>query len=241
MNKESFKELIQSNIDRHGYHVTIVGGGIQPRFAYSIGLYSQLNFELVFPGGIYYLKDQVLQIFLEIVNNLKGSNGVMGERIAIDSLGEFSFLPVDPSWSKLMLLGVFDYYKKADIQAYQIVPDASHFTYDIPDMSKEWSSSTEPVWQWLSNKWHFKVQESSTVTTNLEALRGEAITELMRWEEGEWEMFAGPGPDVQKEDMRVVSLGTILGTDNTLLPALDLEIGNGLWRTDKESEWQNWG
>jgi len=58
----SIKELVQSNIDRSGFHVTIVVGGIQPRFAYSIGLYDQFNFELVFPGGIYYLKDQVLQI-----------------------------------------------------------------------------------------------------------------------------------------------------------------------------------
>jgi len=74
-----------------------------------------------------------------------------------------------------------------------------------------------------------------------EFFAGEPITELMRWEEGEWEMFAGPGPEVQKEDIRVVSLGTILGLDNTLLPAVHLEIGKGLWRTDKDSEWQNWG
>jgi hypothetical protein len=43
----------------------------------------------------------------------------------MDALGEFSFLRVDPSWSKLMLLGVFDYYKKDDISVYQIVPDAA--------------------------------------------------------------------------------------------------------------------
>jgi len=40
-NKRSFKELIQRNIDQYGYHITIVGGAIEPRFAYSIGLYSQ--------------------------------------------------------------------------------------------------------------------------------------------------------------------------------------------------------
>ena len=74
----------------------------------------------------------------------------------------------------------------------------------------------------------------------LKALQGEPITELMRWEKDEWEMFAGPGPEVQKEDTRVVSLGTILGIDNTLLPAVDLETGKGLWRTDRDSEWQNW-
>lgn len=140
-----------------------------------------------------------------------------------------------------MLWGVFDYYKKADMRAYQIVPDAIHFTYDIPDMSKKWSVSTEPVWQWLNRKWPYSVPESSTVATNLSALQGDPITELMRLEENEWEMIAGPGPDVQKKDMRIVSLGTALGIDNTLLPAADLEIGKGLWRTDRDSDWNDWG
>jgi hypothetical protein len=237
----SFKELVRSNIDREGYHITIVGGAIEPRFAYSIGLSTQFNFELVFSGGIYYLKDQVLKIFHEIVSSLKSGRWAPDEKIEIDTLGEFSFLSVDRSWSKMMLLGVFDHYKEADIQAYQIVPEASHFTYDTPDMSREWSVSSEPVWQWLNSKWPYNVPESSTVVTNLEALCGEPITELMRWEKDEWEMFAGPGPDVKKEDTRVVSLGTILGIDKTLLPAVDIEIGKGLWRTDKDSEWQNWG
>jgi len=90
-----------------------------------------------------------------------------------------------------MLLGVFDYYRRADVQAYQIMPDSNHFTNDIPDMSKEWSVSTEHVWQWLNRKWSYNIPESSTVIINLYALQGESITELMRWEQDEWEMFAG--------------------------------------------------
>lgn len=237
----SFKELIQSNIYRQGYHVTVVGGGIQPRFAYTIGLFSQMNFELVFPGGVYYSKDEVLQIFSTIIDNFKMNGGNSGQKIVIDSLGEFSFLLADPTWSKLMLLGVFDYYSKTDIPVYQIVPDASHFTYDIPDMSIKWSVLTQPVWQWLDCKWKYKVPGKSQVTTNLEALKGAAITELMRWEEDEWEMFAGSGPDIEEKDIRVVSLGTMLGIDNTLLPAVDIKIGKGLWRIDNGAEWNDWG
>lgn len=240
-NKTSFRALIQSNIDQNGYHITVVGGAVEPRFAYSIGLYNSLNFELVFTGGVYYLKDEMLRFFREIVNNLRASSDAIDQRIAIDALGEFSFFRVDPSWSKLMLLGVFDYYKKDDIPVYQIVPDAAHFTNDIPDMSRKWDVSTEPVWQWLDRKWQYDVPEKSQVTTNLEALKGAAITELMRWEEDEWEMFAGSGPDVEKNDMRVVSLGTILGIDSTLLPAVDLKIGKGLRRTDRNSDWDDWG
>jgi hypothetical protein len=239
MDKKSFKDLIKSNIVQHGFHITVVGGAIEPRFAYTIGLLDRLAFELVFAGGIYYMKDEVLQIIREIVNNLKTTSGLMDQRITIEHLGEFSFLPVDPSWSKLMLLGAFDYYNKAEIQAYQIIPDANHFTYDIPDMSKEWSLS-EPVWQWLVREWDYSVPAKSKVITNLEALKGEPITEMARYEEDEWEMFAGSGEDTKEEDGRIVSLGTILGIDSSLLPALDLEIDQGLWRTDRDSEWQNW-
>jgi len=240
-NKTSFRALIQSNIDQNGYHITVVGGAVEPRFAYSIGLYNSLNFELVFSGGVYYLKDQILEIFRDIVNNLRVGASVMDRKITIGSLGDFSFLPVHSSWKKLMLLGVIDYYKGVDLPAYQIVPDSAHFTYDIPDMSKKWDVSTEPVWQWLDRKWQYDVPEKSQVTTNLEALQGAAITELMRWEEDEWEMFAGSGPDVEKNEIRVVSLGTILGIDSTLLPAVDLKIGKGLRRTDRDSDWNDWG
>ena len=238
--KKAFKELVHSNIEEYGYHITIVGGAIEPRFAYSIGLSTQFNFELVFAGGIYYLKDQVLQVFNKIVDNLRTGSWTSGGRITMDSLGEFSFLTVLKSWSKMMLLGAADYYKNANIQAYQIVPDATHFTYDIPDMSREWTVSTEPVWQWLDREWPYNVPKTSKVITNLEALQGECITELTRWEEDEWEMFAGPGPDVQEGDIRIVSLGTILGIDNTLLQAVEHEVGNGLWRTDKDSGWHKW-
>ena len=235
----SFKQTIELSIDKHGYHVTVVGAGIVPRFAYSIGLYRLFEFELVFPGGIWYMKDQVLQIFYTIFDSLKLDKNTLSKSIAVKDLGNFSFLPVDQSWSKLMTLGVFDFYQQPNVQVYQILPDSEHSTLDIPDMSKEWSVSTSPVWRWLNDKWTYNVPEASTVATNLSALQGEQITELMRWEEDEWEMFAGSGPDVRQEDARIIPLATILGIDNTLLPALDLKIGKGLWRTDGDSAWQS--
>ena len=53
-------------------------------------------------------------------------------------------------------------------------------------------------------------------------------------------MFTGSGTDVKEEDVRIVSLGTILGIDRSLLPALNLQVEQGLWRTYRESGWQNW-
>jgi len=139
------------------------------------------------------------------------------------------------------MLGVFDYYGTHEISAFQIIPDQNHSTLDIPNMSKKWDSSSEPVWQWLGREWDYAVPANSTIVTNIQALLGEPITEVMRLANNEWEMFAGPGPDVQRENMRVVSLGTILGIDKSILPATSLEIGKGLWRDSTDSDWNNWG
>ncbi|WP_133989690.1 hypothetical protein [Dinghuibacter silviterrae] len=138
-------------------------------------------------------------------------------------------------------LGVIDYYETNDIKSLQIIPDFHHYTLDVPDTSPKWDVNLNPIWQWLDRKWDYNVPENSTVVTNINALLGEAITEVMRWEENEWEMFAGPGPERDKKDMRVVPLGTMLGIDKMLLPAIDLRIGKGLWREGDNSEWNDWG
>ncbi len=236
-----FAELVQSHINQYGYHVTIVGSYACPRFAYTIGLTRLFSFELIIAGGIVYMKNELMQIFTAVALELKKTMNLEKKKILIGKLGAFSFSCVHPSWSKLMMLGVFDYYKTDTARAYQIIPDSEHYTLDIPDMSKEWDESAEPVWQWLVRKWDYPVPENSTVVTNIQALRGEQITEVVRWEPDGWEMFAGPGPDVKKEDTRVATLGTMLGIDKTLLPAIYLGIGKGLWRDSRDSEWNNWG
>src|SRR5579872_703482 len=98
-----FKKQIHTNIERHGYHVTLVQAANQPRFAYTIGLFEKWNYELVFAGGVYFMKDEVLQMFNRVFNNLKVNNGVLSKNLAIDNLGEFSFLSVNRSWTEMML------------------------------------------------------------------------------------------------------------------------------------------
>jgi hypothetical protein len=237
---ESIYELVKKNINEYGYHVTIVNSPVEPRFAYTIGLSKKIGFELMIAGAIYYLKDDLFVIFNSIVNELK-NNKPLTKRIKINSLGDFSFSQISPSWRKLMMLGVLDFYHTDAFDAWQILPDKEHYTLDIPNLSKEFDSKAEPVWKWLITEWNYSVPKNSTVVTNLAALKGEKITEVMRWEEGEWEMFAGAGPDVPKEEIRVVSLGTLLGIDQTLSPAINLNVGKGLWRDPIELVWNDWG
>lgn len=66
------------------------------------------------------------------------------------------------------------------------------------------------------------------------------MTQATRWEDEYWEMFAGEGPDMPADDMRVVSLGLLLALDPSLAQVAALETGRGLWRSDGAAPWQHW-
>lgn len=73
------------------------------------------------------------------------------------------------------------------------------------------------------------------------ALRGAPITEAARWEPDQWELFAGPGPDVRKEDVRAIPLGTLIGVDPSLDEVVRMDVGRALWRdVDDLKKWQIW-
>jgi hypothetical protein len=190
-------EDIRENIARSGLHVYMVISEVMPRFAYTIGLSESVGAELILAGGVFYMKDDVLQIIKAIASELKAAQ----ERrtFEVTGQGSFSLRQAHSSWAAEFILGAFDYYQKRDISALQIVPDEAHWTLDIPDMTAPLSVTGEPVWRWLREPWTFPVPKNSTATTDLAALRGEPVTEAARWEEDYWELFAGCGPDVPKE------------------------------------------
>jgi len=233
-------KLIKQNIRQFGLHIYIVMGGSIPRFAYTIGLLESLRAEIVLAGAIHYTGDEVKQVINIISQQLKVEKNFDSE-FSVDELGIFTLRQVHNTWSNSLLLGALDFYKTNTIDAYQIVPDKSHWTIDIPNLGEEWSVTAEPIWQWLHEEWPYTVSRKSTATTNIDALYGARITEVARWEVDEWEMFAGPGPDVSFEEVRIVPLATLLAADPSLNPVVDLKIGKGLWRKDIEgSDWYPW-
>jgi hypothetical protein len=232
-------DLIKRNIAQHGHHIYVVQQSSIPRFAYTIGLRELFGAELILAGAILYFKDDVVAIINRIAAELRSRRARESSTFAIGTHGLFELRKVDASWVKMLMLGALDYYQVEEVPAFQIVPDTAHQTTDVPNMGKTWSATGAPAWKWLHDPWTFPVPASSTTTTNLGALRGEHITEAARWEEDEWEIFAGSGTDVPEEEMRVVPLGTLLATDGSLAPVVNLAVGEGLWR-DEVSEWQDW-
>jgi len=236
--RERALEVIQENIARSGHHIYVVAAdGQTPRFAYTIGLTESVGVELILAGASFYMKDDVVAIISEILAQMKAQPE--REVFEVAGQGSFTLREVESSWAQELLLGALDYYQKRDIRALQIVPDKAHWTIDVPDMGAPWSPTGEPIWQWLREPWQYPVPENSTATTNLSALRGNRITEAARWEVDEWEIFAGAGPDVPKDELRVVALATLLATDGSLAQVLNLEVGTGVWR-DADSDWYPW-
>lgn len=237
-------KTIERNIEKHGFHIYIVEQHSTPRFAYTIGLSKMLGAELLLAGAIAFDGQQVLAILHAMRDELKRGHSQPSRSldqlsVRLTGLGTFSLRPVHASWSEALLRGAADYYQST-VSAYQIVPDDTHWTNDIPDASTPWSAADAPVWRWLHEAWPYDFPENATATTNLAALRGARITEVARWERDEWEMFAGPGPDVTEEDMRVVPVTSLVAIDPSLDRALKLEVGKALWRDEASGDWNIW-
>ena len=141
----------------------------------------------------------------------------------------------------MCLLGALDYYKVGFINTLQIVPDKEHWTIDVPDLSRPFDAEDQPVWRWLNQDWLLPVPAESSAVTNLDALRGQVLTEVARWEPDQWEMFAGAGPDVVSEDIRVVPLCVLVGNDDSLHKIVStLGVGEAVWRDAEEKVWHPW-
>lgn len=232
-------ESIRQNIAQHGFHVYVVTGGGYPHYGYTIGLSESLGAELILAGSYFYRLDEVSKVVNCVARDLRSPVSWNEKTIQAGLWGSFSFRNVHASWAESLMLGVFDYYQTKSINAYQIVPDDAHRTTEIPDLSTPWTPESAPAWRWLHQEWNYPVPKNSVALTDLDALRGGRITEVMRWEADEWEIFTGPGPDFPESQRRVVPLGVLLSADSTLLPAVDLQVGCGFWR-DEESDWKAW-
>lgn len=232
-------ENIRDHIEQFGHHVYVIGQMESPRFAYTIGLSQSNGFELVLCGAALYSMDEVPGIINTVAENFKAASDPFSLQVDVPAMGRFTLREVHNSWTKEMLLGALDYYSVGEIPALQLVPEDAHWTVDIPDMSRPWDPVAEPVWRWLREPWPYSVSSSSVAITSLSVLRGSRVTEAVRWEEEEWEMFDGDGSLTPEDEVREVPLATLIAADPTLLPVLDLGIEDGIWRED-DQDWQEW-
>lgn len=240
MQRSDFLKRISANIASAGYHVTVVTGGALPRYAYTIGCTATVGAEFVFAGGELYSQAQVGEILDAVVSGATQAPNGPPVSVPVGALGHFSLVQADASWSRRLLLGAFDYYPHADISVWQVVPDGPHRTLDVPDMAHVFAVNAQPVWQWVERPWDYPIPSNSMALTNVPVLFGEKVTEVMRWEADDWELFSGAGPEVPAADRRMVPLGVLMGLDKALERVAHLPVGQGIWRDSEELEWHDW-
>jgi hypothetical protein len=194
--------------------------------------------EVVLAGTASLSADGVFEALEAAAERVGGAPLADGEVLDVPGVGAFTFTPVDPSWTRELLLGALDYYDRDDVPALQLVPDAALRTIDVPDLSVAFDPRREPVWRWLVEPWDLPVPSDAVAMTDLKALRGEPVSQAARWETDYWELFSGS--DVAKEDGRAIPLATLLGFDPTLEPVMRLEVGDAI-RREPPGEWETWG
>lgn len=240
MQRSAFLQRIRANIASAGYHVTVVTGGALPRYAYTIGCTATIGAEFVLAGGELYSTAQVGEILDAVVSRATHAPDGLPASVRVGALGRFSLVKADASWSTRLLLGAFDYYPHAGFAVWQVVPDGPHRTLDVPEMARAFEAQAQPVWQWVERAWEYPIPRGSMALTNLPVLFGEKVTEAMRWETDDWELFSGAGPEVPEADRRMVPLGVLIGLDKALERVIYLPVGQGIWREREELEWKDW-
>ena len=171
--REAALNEIRRNIAKSGFHTYVVTGSGHPHYGYTIGLTESLGAEIILAGSYFYRLDEVAPVIRSVAEKLRSAVEWPTNTVRETPWGNFSFRRVDMSWAKELMLGVFDCYGPNAVEAWQIVPDESHWTVDIPDLSRPWSQNVAPGWLWLHQEWTYPVPKESVALTNVEALRGE--------------------------------------------------------------------
>src|SRR5882762_1625882 len=119
---------IRQNIAERGYHTYVIAGGGNPHYAYTIGLSKSLGAELILAGAYFYLLDELPKIIDRIVEELHRPVAWEAQNVDLGRLGSFSLRKVHMSWAATLMMGALDFYQIKEVEAFQIVPDAAHWT-----------------------------------------------------------------------------------------------------------------
>lgn len=239
--QSSFFKTIQQNIKSHGVHITLVKQSSVPRYAYTIGLYPVLGYELILAGDCLLSGSEVFDILNYISKNILENENKELQSLVHYEQHTFIMQTSHNEWSFQLALGAMDYYKLSSVPILQVLPSRELYTIDVPDMTSSLIHQQTSCWNVLISPWPYNISPTSTAIADVYALKGSRITELMRVEEDEWEMFSGPGPNFDSSEVRVVPINVLLSHDQTLKESLTLEIGKGLYRDEQQTSWQQWG
>lgn len=227
-----------ADVDNYGWHYYRILGGPTPSWSYSIGFEKSFGCpEVVMAGTSYFSRYELADGFRDLADRVRsGEKIAAGSSAELHGLGACSFQPVDASWAKHLLLGDLDYYAGLNFRALQLIQSSDRLTMDVPNLSRPFEPETELPWRWLVEKWPYPIAGNTSVSTDLEALRGRDVTMVVRHKPGgvgtEWDAIALEDTPVPDELARAAPFGTLLAVDPTIGEVLGM--GSGHWATRDE-------
>lgn len=229
--RQKMLTLIRRNIQTHGRHIYSVIGGESPQFLYTIGLYEKSGVELVFAGGALFEKRSIASLLNRAAAIVETGQRPSDLRMHDDDIGPVRLIKTHQSWVSRLLLGALDYYDIPNLPVWQMIPeDDERYSFDIPNTAKSFDVNSHPVWRWFDQACPQEIPKNSIAVSDLDVMLGYAATEITRRTNLEWEVYSAGQPDCEALTYRV-PLITLLAFDDTLLPAVDIPIGQGLVRS----------
>ena len=215
--------------------VQLVQGGLVPRYVYAPP-HGERTPGVLLAGAATFDADGARRIVAAGASALDEGRERWGTAALDLGAGEVvhvTLAPTHPSWVERLVPAS----RRGD---YVQVTPIDHVTVDVVPMDQPYDADTAGAWRWLSEPWEFAVPSTSTVATNLAALRGEPVTEVSRWEHDYLEAFAGSGPDTPRDEVRFVGFPLLVGADPSLATAAGLDVGESIRRPDASAAWALW-
>jgi hypothetical protein len=221
-----FLAVVERNVARHGYHLSLVQRGHVPRFLYTLGLARSRGAELVLAGVTPH--DAVAAA--NVIAAVAARRFERGETVRLAE-GAFRLRRVAQAWTRALLLGIPDFHevihRRAIPPVLQLVPQGGR-TLDVPNMAVG-APTDSPIRRWWVDAWPGPIAGDAKVVSRLGFLRGDPALEVVRVAADEWHLRTEP--DEPEDRVQVCSITTAIGLDPTLERLPRMRVGQVLRRT----------
>lgn len=233
--KEVEKRLIKT-VEKVGWQVSMIeSDGYSPSFAYTVGLTKTFNHpEIIMIGLDVKIMGEILNIGGDLI---KEGKRFELNKVYSDFLNGYDckFVEVHKDYYSDYLGYSIWFNKGKDFRCYQLVWPNSEGKYPS-DLEK--GSDFQYKQPLLDRNMDFKFLESenlATFTTRQVMNDKLPILYVYHDKEGDWQFLCGTTND--SKDMMIVSLKSIIETDNSLNELHNLGTGEYAWRDSKNEKW----
>lgn len=232
------KAALKADIEKNGWHLGFMeSNGYIPRFAFTIGLFSEFGHPEVICFGM--RKETLVGVLGGLAERVKAGETLETDRDYTDFLQGFSVRFVEvlkAHYPKHLGPAAWHYEDTPDFPALQLVwphPDG-HWPWD-PEFPHTWKLQ-QPLLDRNPDYHFYEDGEVAVLTTRQVWEEGKPVLLVTHDAEGDWQMVCGTTAD--PDDGIVVSLRELVERDASLNDLFNLPFHYKAWRQNQEEDWR---